>query len=610
MSRSGKRIIRRFPEHSCVHDKDNAMNGLLDYAVGEWFDRLEGLIFQLVEKRKIITNISDESDPTSDDYLLGGYFLDIQGDARGLVREENETNTEYRARILGIIQNDISLDGIRLIIASILNISVDEVEIINNRDCLKIGDMIFNRLVDEEYHKRVFNRLVRARGIIQIKVPEVDDPKFLKDTLKQVILANVEIVLLYTRLIISPDSPHYADVGDDVDFSVILLDQDDKVKTDENIVFYQEDSIIGTRVTDEEGKATIKLNNVKVGTYLLKGRFNKTWSPLRRITVKYGLNLVITGPNISDGDERLKYVVNVTNKKEGNIISGLTVNWYVNSQQVFSCITDDYGQCAYCFVPSEHGIHEIYAVVEDNEMFHTSSSNKILLDVNLLGYEPTDNDCIVDFYADTRSTVPELEEVKEIAKDISLYGEKWIPWEFPLEDVEEFFNLDYSNILFLAYGTKRLKHIPIIKFDKVWFLIELPYYKFNNIQVPIRAIIFGDHKNRFYFNPTDITTNYYDLNNGLTTDFYQYLHGGGNLVIDFQFLDFDTDEPLSNVDFSIDSHGHTTNDLGFYRLSGVTIGTYNVVVEHEGYKPVLFAKSIVGSVCWTIHMKKEENNGG
>ena len=306
------------------------MNGLLDYAVGEWFDRLEGLIFLLVEKRKIITNISDESDPYSDDYLLSRDFLDIQGDARGLIRKENETNTEYRARILGILQNDISLEGIRIIIASILNISVDEVEIINNRDCLKIGDMIFNRLVDEEYHKRVFNRLVRARGIIQIKVPEIDDPQFLKDTLQQVVLANVEIVLLYSRLIISPDSPRFADVGDNVDFSVILLDQDEKVKADENIVFYQDDTIIGTRVTDEEGKATIKLKDVKVGTYLLKGRFSKTWSPLWQIIVKYGLNLVITGPNISDGDERLKYTVKVTNKKEGNIISGLTVNWYVN----------------------------------------------------------------------------------------------------------------------------------------------------------------------------------------------------------------------------------------------------------------------------------------
>lgn len=515
MSRTGKRIINRFPEHSKIHDLDNAMNGLLDHGSGEWFDRLEGLIFQLVEKRNITTNISDENDPTNEDYLLSRYFLDIQGDEYGLIRKENETNTEYRSRILGILQNNITVDGIKLIIASILNISVDEVEIINNRDALRIGDKIHNRISDHK-HKPVFNRLVRTRGVIQIKVHEIDDPSFLISVLEKCTLAFVEIILLYSRLLLSPENSSFANVGDDVDFGVILLDQDNQILVDKNIVFYNNDSVLGSRNTGEDGKAKITLKNIKKGVYDLKGRYNKTYSSVHRLIVKYGLKLTLDGVNSADNGEYLRYIVTAVNQNS-NLVEGLTINWYLDGELVNSCITNETGRCMYCFTAKGVGVHEIYVQVVENKDYHDTISNKIYLDV-YGAVEPERTDCVVDFFLDTGRTVPELEEVKEIATGINLYGEKWIPCDFPVEDLKEYFNNDFSN-MHLVIDNKRLKYIWINKPGHRRLLMEIPYYKMETERIHIKAIIYADKEKRVYYNPKDLSKNYYDLANGLPNDY-------------------------------------------------------------------------------------------
>lgn len=515
MSQTGKRIINRFPEHSRIHDPENAMNGLLDNAVGEWFDRLEAELYSLMEKRKIITNISDESDPTSEDYLLSRYFLDIQGEEYGLTRKENETNREYRARILSIRKNNISIEGIALIVASILNIPIEEVEIINNRDALRIGDKIHNRISGEK-HKPVFNRLVKTRGIIFIKVHEIDDPEFLLEVLKNCTLAFVEIILLYSRLLLAPENPSFANVGDDVDFGVILLDQDNQILADKNIVFYNNESVLGSRNTGEDGKSKITLKNIKKGVYDLKGRYNKTYSSVHRLVVKYGLKLTLEGATSVDNGEYLRYIVTATNQN-GNLVEGLTINWYVDGELVNSCITNETGRCMYCFTAKGEGIHEIYVQVVENKDYHDTLSNKIYLDVyGAVEIERTD--CVVDFYLHTGRTIPELEEVKETAMSINLYGEKWIPWEFPLEEVLEYFNNDFSNIQFFI-GTKRLKHLFINKKDYQYFLLEIPYYKIETERIPIKAIIYADKEKRTYYNQKDLSKNYYDFANGLPNDY-------------------------------------------------------------------------------------------
>ena len=129
LSRHGTRVIKRFPDHLPVHGEGNEYRDLLDHGIGKWWDNTEDLIYKLVEKRKLTTNVSDESDPESEDYKIGKELLDKIGLEFDLVRLPWENNTDFRARILANKNKDISVASIKQMISALLGVSPDKVTI-------------------------------------------------------------------------------------------------------------------------------------------------------------------------------------------------------------------------------------------------------------------------------------------------------------------------------------------------------------------------------------------------------------------------------------------------------------------------------------------------
>lgn len=84
MSNFGGGIIERLPEHSVLHNPTNDMNRLLNYTVGEWLDNF--------------FNINDGSNLFLD-YATGEY-LDVHGKDFNILRKEDESDDDYRYRIV------------------------------------------------------------------------------------------------------------------------------------------------------------------------------------------------------------------------------------------------------------------------------------------------------------------------------------------------------------------------------------------------------------------------------------------------------------------------------------------------------------------------------
>lgn len=200
MSRAGKRIIRRFPEHSSIHDNDNAMNGLLDNAVGKWFDNMEDYIHLVAEKRKIISCISDEENPDTEEYRLAGEFLDIIGKEYGLYRKDGETNTQFRQRILTRITSDIITQSILINTISTVGCSTDEVKITNNRDCFCVYDKVTGVNTENNDFKPVLSNHIPIRGYVLINIDkDYVDVAILHDVLSNIALHGVYLDIKYNH---------------------------------------------------------------------------------------------------------------------------------------------------------------------------------------------------------------------------------------------------------------------------------------------------------------------------------------------------------------------------------------------------------------------------
>ena len=84
MSVFGTEIIDRLHENSALRDKANPMRKIIDYGIGEWFDRYE-----------------EEFD--FDNFFLdtaSGGFLDLWGKCFNVPRRLEESDDDYRQRII------------------------------------------------------------------------------------------------------------------------------------------------------------------------------------------------------------------------------------------------------------------------------------------------------------------------------------------------------------------------------------------------------------------------------------------------------------------------------------------------------------------------------
>ena len=130
----------------------------------------------------------------------------------------------------------------------------------------------------------------------------------------------------------------------------------------------------------------------------------------------------------------------------------------------------------------------------------------------------TPDDLVITFQLDSGLTELQVDEAKQIAVGIGLFGEKIVlRWNTYFDEVEEYFNDEYDNLQFFI-GSTRLRHSYIDIYDSRFFIFEIPYTRIDEVMT-ITAVIYGDKEKHITYNPNSYSLNYYDLNNGLPLDY-------------------------------------------------------------------------------------------
>lgn len=193
LSEYGQRRIAKFPSQSKIHNPENTMHQLLD-AMGEYNDYLEDLLFKHEEKKDLRTNYSDE-DESEEDYILGFHMLNLIGECYKIVRYPNESNNDFRARILSIIDNDGGISSLKNIISKILRIDKNLVEVIENEmSYFTVGDVLDSR-IESVNSKPLISRITNIEQQLVVNIPQGYDTSILEDSLKNCVLADVKILI-------------------------------------------------------------------------------------------------------------------------------------------------------------------------------------------------------------------------------------------------------------------------------------------------------------------------------------------------------------------------------------------------------------------------------
>lgn len=193
MSEYGQRRISKFPSQSVIHNPENTMHQLLD-ACGEYNDYLEDLLFKHEEKKDLRTNYSDENE-SEEDYILGFHMLNLIGECYKLFRYSNESNNDFRGRILSIIDNDGSIGSLKNIVSKILLLDKNEIEIIENEmSYFTFGDLLDSR-IESVNSKPLISRITNIEQQLIINIPEGYDNSFLENALKNCVFADVKILI-------------------------------------------------------------------------------------------------------------------------------------------------------------------------------------------------------------------------------------------------------------------------------------------------------------------------------------------------------------------------------------------------------------------------------
>lgn len=184
-SEAGKRIINRFPKYSLIKGNSNPIRELIVEGVGRELDVLEELIFESSDNRFVSTGNSR--------------YLDIWGELYNLPRG-GLTDDEYRTLLLQRIGVNITVNGLKQLVSTILGVSSDLVIILDGhgRSC-SVGDICTDRLSgDTPCHIGGYYGL--TPGIVTIKIPENTDKDLLsEDLLSRIVLAGVTVhVVTYT----------------------------------------------------------------------------------------------------------------------------------------------------------------------------------------------------------------------------------------------------------------------------------------------------------------------------------------------------------------------------------------------------------------------------
>lgn len=144
MSYKGDFLIKLLRSNKPIQNPENPMHQLLNFGLGGFLDFLEEYMYVVFSKINIFNNIPDNDTEEWEKEITAG-MLKLYGDQIRVYREPEETNNEYRNRLLSYKIKDCSLGSIINLITSLLNIPTDSFtikqEFINN-DPLEFGDII------------------------------------------------------------------------------------------------------------------------------------------------------------------------------------------------------------------------------------------------------------------------------------------------------------------------------------------------------------------------------------------------------------------------------------------------------------------------------------
>lgn len=177
-SKYGVKMRGRFPEHSLIHEDGNPMGELLEGGIGQEFDQIESDLFTASDSRFLLT--ANET------------TLELFREWFGIPKR-NLTLEEYKAYIISIKTANITVKGIKIVIANILNIESSEVIVIDgsNQACKASVTIAADHYTGTAC---IFaGRVSITPGIITVKIPEGSNIDLIEFVINQLVLASVTV---------------------------------------------------------------------------------------------------------------------------------------------------------------------------------------------------------------------------------------------------------------------------------------------------------------------------------------------------------------------------------------------------------------------------------
>lgn len=177
-SKHGVKIREHFPEHSPIHEDGNPMRELIEEGIGPEFDQVVADLFAESDSRFLLT----ANETTIE------LFREMFG-----IQKRNLTLEEYKAYIISVKTANITVTGIRRVIANILNIESSEIIVLDgsNQAC-KAGVTI----AADHYNGSpcIFaGRTSITPGVVTVKIPEGHNVSLIESVISQLVLASVVV---------------------------------------------------------------------------------------------------------------------------------------------------------------------------------------------------------------------------------------------------------------------------------------------------------------------------------------------------------------------------------------------------------------------------------
>lgn len=149
ISGKGDFLIRLLRSNKPIQDPENPMHQLLHFGVGLYLDFIEDFTLTTISKINIFNNIPNNDTEEWEELVTAG-LLKLYGDEIEVYRKKDESNNDYRNRLLSYMNENNSIRGIANIVGNVLDLPVDSYHIdyeFLSFDPLEFGDLVTN-LID------------------------------------------------------------------------------------------------------------------------------------------------------------------------------------------------------------------------------------------------------------------------------------------------------------------------------------------------------------------------------------------------------------------------------------------------------------------------------